>query len=339
MDHSNSNSIDSLTMETIKQIEDLNINNNQNANNNLNNHSNIPSYKRMKLIKLKPEEEKGIYSTDKIQKVYDKIFSNYSEINYYISHDKLEYFYYNCEDIKDYGYGCAWRCIQTILGTLKNIIGSESKFISDNKSLQLNSNKIKSFVNKFENIFLAYGHRETLDKLFLSCYSHEEIPNYLKQKEYAPFETQWGWAQPFISKLILHDFGITGDLYLLNGYNVNSYAPAEVFQKTIDFESFKNMLFEHFRMDHKLPVIIDDSLITLCILGIYSTKDVINSTTTLLIADPHVKIEGSGDDGIYHIVLDKNGNFVKNLNTHPNLNGKRLMFEKVTWMVYFPRLV
>lgn len=322
-------------MSTNQQLDDLTLNDYTNENNN----SNIQtSYKRMRLIKLTQEEEKGIYSKDKIQAVFDEIFSIYSNINYYISPEKLEYFYYNCEDVKDYGYGCAWRCIQMIFGTLRNILNCEIDSTKINTSLKPNLNRIKSFQNKFENLFVSYGQRETLDKLFLSCYAYEEIPNYLKQKEYAPFETQNGWAEPFTSKIILHDFGILGDLYLVNGHNINSYAPSEVFQKIIDFESFKTLLFEHFRKDHRLPVMIDDSLISLCIDGISSTIDVINSTTTLLIADPHVKISGKGDDGLYHIVLDDKGNYVKCLNTHPNINGKRLMFEKVNWMVYFPRL-
>ena len=225
-----------------------------------------------------------------------------------------------------------------IFGTLRNTLNSEIDITNINTNIKLNLDRIKSFQNEFENLFVSYGQKETLDKLFLSCYGFEEIPDYLKQKEYAPFETQYGWAEPFISKLILHDFGLLGDLYLVNGHNIDSYAPAEVFQKIIDFEKFKTLLFEHFGKDHTLPVMIDDSLISLCIVGISSTIDAISSTTTLLIADPHVEISGKGDEGLYHIVLNEKGNYVESLNTHPNLNGKRLMFEKVNWMVYFPRL-
>lgn len=336
--------IDSMASAAINQIENIHIGEEKNLNNQDNSslenydYANI-TYKRTKLVKLNQEEKKGIYSNEKIKKIYDEIFFNHTQINYYISHERLEFYYYNCEDVKDYGYGCAWRCIQTLIGTLKNIILYDKHLTNKNSNIKKNLDKIESFTNKFEHIFLKYGNKVCLEKLYLSCYSQEEIPLYLKEKEYAPHETQWGWAEPYLCKLIMHEFGINGDLYLINSYNPNAFTPAEVFNKTIDYEYFKNLLFEHFRKDHKLPVIIDDSVITICIVGIYANKDVIDSTTTLLIADPHVKVDGSGDSGIYHIVLDSKGNFDNNLNPHPNLCGKRMMFENGSWMVYMPNLI
>ena len=79
MDHSDSYSIDSLTMSTIQQLDDLTLNENTYPKYNSND---ITSYKRMRLIKMTKKEEKGIYKKNQIQAVFDKIFSNYSNINY-----------------------------------------------------------------------------------------------------------------------------------------------------------------------------------------------------------------------------------------------------------------
>jgi hypothetical protein len=263
-------------------------------------------YKRSRLIPTK--KELGCFNFEEIKKVLSD--KNISKDNI-VSH--IDFYHYNCESIEDYGWGCAWRCIQMLISSAKVI---------------LNNEKVSSINNSFENIFTTYGKRETLDNIYLKLNGLDVIPEYLANKKYAPFETEYGWGEPFIAQLIFHDLtGIKGDLFLLNSYPNAAYAPVEVFNNKIhNFEAFKNLLIDNFKKDKPFPVIIDDSLVTLMIVGVRVDGDVVS----LVILDPHV-VEPKL--GIYNVNFDKEGNYDPE-NNEETKNGKRFKMKVGAWMVY-----
>ena len=103
-----------------------------------------------------------------------------------------------------------------------------------------NQNKDKEI--SFYNLFMKYGDKNTLVDIFTKMKenkNHTNELNILKNKEFAPHESSNGWVEPFISQLVLYDFGFEGELILINNYPSNSYDPKEVFSETLDFEQFK----------------------------------------------------------------------------------------------------
>ena len=58
------------------------------------------------------------------------------------------------------------------------------------------------------------------------------LPNYLKNKIFAPFENQFGLAELFVLDLLMYDFNLEGKMYLLNGYSEDAFTPKEIFSKT-----------------------------------------------------------------------------------------------------------
>jgi len=288
---------------------------------------NLHEYKREKLKELNPNEEKGIYREDKLNKILKNIFPKVSE---HIPQSVLEFYYYNCEGIGDLNWGCAWRCIQTMIATIRNILAD--------KNILNNYQKLKNFNLCFKNMFMKYGSKEVLEKLFLKSYGKSEIPLYLKERIYAPFDTSTGWAEPFFAKLILSDFGFDGELFLLNSYSKKSYAPIEVFSKTIVYREFKEILISHFQYNpYSTPIIFDDSTATLCIIGA-SINQENNDNLNLLIADPHVRFNDSGDSGIYSVILNKDGNFTYELNPQKTICGRIIKFEEKPFMIYIPKI-
>lgn len=306
-------------------------------------------YRRALLIKMPIYKEKGIYRETEIESLYKNIFpeNDLCTTDLIVPANQLEFYYYNCESVQDYGWGCAWRCIQTVLGTIRNVLFSDENL----EGYLPDFEKLINFDIEFEKMFMSYGKREDLERLYLSCYNEKRLPEYLREKEFAPFETENGWAEPFLAKLILHDFGVEGNLFVLNHYSEGSYAPEQVFEKTLNFKEFKQFLINHFSKPHKLPIIIDDTLITICIVGVVLPEknseknsdknsekiENENDKLTLLIADPHVKPDMSGDAGIYHVTLNDEGDFISELNPQKTLYGKRLLFQKNSFMVYAPQ--
>ena len=121
--------------------------------------------------------------------------------------------------------GCAWRSMQSVLKYQLSLS---------------NQNKDKEI--SFYNLFMKYGDKNTLVDIFTKMKenkNHTNELNILKNKEFAPHESSNGWAEPFISQLVLYDFGFEGELILINNYPSNSYDPKEVFSETLDFEQFK----------------------------------------------------------------------------------------------------
>ncbi len=72
----------------------------------------------------------------------------------------IEFYYYQSEQIADFGWGCAWRCFQTLLKTLIN-------YCKSNENLKLKYIKLIESNVAFESLFLKYGGRKYLEKIYL----------------------------------------------------------------------------------------------------------------------------------------------------------------------------
>ena len=298
-DENNKNKINNLNNEEIS------INENDEDNNN-----STKSYCRPKLEVLSKDKEKKPLTPKELEIIFKEKFS---KINFKTSNLKhLTQYYYKCELINDNTWGCAWRSLQTVLSYLL--------------SIQQRKENIS-----FQNLFLKYGKREVLLNLYLKCYRKEEVPNYLNIP-FSPYENENGWAEPFISKLILFHFGFEGKLILINDYPVNAYAPEEVFEEKINFEDFVNLLDEHFNHENSTPVIIDDSIVSIIISGIKIENDFIY----FIILDPHIIGDEKGEKGVYYIKLNKNGYFDIQENPQPTILGQTLSFDIKHWMAFIP---
>ena len=173
--------------------------------------------------------------------------------------------------------------------------------------------------------------------IFKNMYKKEnkdKILEILSKKEFAPFETRNGWAEPFISQLVLYDFGFEGDLILVNGYPSNSFAPKEVFDKTVSFKEFKEILKNHFNKANPGPIILDDSSVSITIIGIKLNNE--NGNISLIIMDPHaVKIP---IDGLYIITLDAYGRFIQiEPNKHILVSAYIYFSKNKPWIAYIPK--
>lgn len=281
-------------------------------------------YKRMQLINLKEEKTKGVFQSKQCKEVIENRIKN---IPFNISNiEYLSYYYYNCESIEDYGWGCAWRAIQTSLSFFKNYLKEKNKELND-------------FDLSFPNLFMSFGHRNTLEKLFMKEYDITDgtIPEYLINKKFAPFETNNGWAEPFIAKLIFSHFNLHGELLLINQWPMYAFAPKEVFNRCITYNEWIEVINDYFQNKNASPIIIDDSIRTLCITGVYIDKE--TNHHHLLLLDPHVKEPDIGDTGIYKLVLTANGEFKNELNPQPTILGKRLDFSSKEWMTFIPNII
>jgi hypothetical protein len=286
------------------------------------------NFKRAPLIKLSLKEEdseKGYLFGEALQNIYSKISDN-TIIKKSVASNKLEYYFYNCETTRDYGWGCSWRCIQSIIGTIRNILLDEEEF-ENNLS---NFSNLINFENRFDTLFYTYGNKDLLLKLFSACYKFNATPEYLVNKEFAPHETEFGWAEPFIGRLILQDFGIECDLLLLNEYKNFALAPIEVFDKTICFVELKVLLLNHFNNPFPVPIYIDDTILTFCIIGAVEENDVLK----IMILDPNIKNVDDCEKGIYVNNFDKDG---ANIDSNNKLLRK-LNLNKNSLMILIPKL-
>ena len=230
----------------------------------------------------------------------------------------LYYYHYACESVNDSGWGCAWRSLQSAL-RFQLSLSNQKKDIS------------------FYNLFMNYGSKNKLMEIFKNMCKKEnkdKILEILSKKEFAPFETRSGWAEPFISQLVLYDFGFVGDLILVNGYPGNSYAPKEVFDKTVTFFEFKEILKTHFNTTNPGPIVLDDSSVSIAIIGIKLNN--YNENISIIIMDPHAIKNPL--DGLYIITLDVNGRFIQiEPNNHILVSGSIYFSYNKTWMAYIPK--
>ena len=275
-------------------------------------------YKRNELIKL-PESENKVLNIEQSKILENKFGIDKIKDFLTVNLSYLYFYHYNCESVNDKAWGCAWRSMQTVL----------------RYGLSLsNQNKDISFYN----LFMKYGDKKTLIGIFKKMKKGQDISlvlNKLIKKGFSPYETDSGCAEPFISQLVLYDFGFDGELILINGYCNLNYAPKEVFSKTIDFNEFKEKLKTHFNQINPGPIIIDDAYISVVIFGVKFNES--NNSLELLIMDPHgVDDEGKG---IYIIVLNEEGKQLEIIPNESVLESKSVSFsDGKEWMAYFPKI-
>lgn len=242
--------------------------------------------------------------------------------------NKIEYFSkgctvftYNSEGVRDYQWGCAWRTIQTSLSAY-NIKGN------------------------FESLFHLFGSKNNLEHIYQDKYPNEKLSS---SKPFAPYDLDNGWGEPFIAEMAMHFYRIPATLEAINDIPTGCTAPKQVFHtKPLGFAAFKEKLKNHFKSGNAAPVIIDDSVCCLNIIGIgFEGKN-----TILWMGDPHIK-EGVNNaqnkdkpSGLYTIILDEIGKKLSCSLDHEdnhqlvNMFTKKsyepLHFDTKAWMVLFP---
>jgi hypothetical protein len=287
----------------------------------VNEKNDIKIYKRETLLKL-PETEKKLLNFQESKILENKFGINkikeFDTVN--LSH--LYFFHYKCESVNDTNWGCAWRSMQSLLKYQLSL-----------------SNQNKDNEISFYNLFMKYGSKDKLIEIFIKMKEGQNIEektlNVLLDKKFAPFETDSGWAEPFISQLVLYDFGFEGELLLINNYSNNNYAPKEVFSRTLNFNEFKEELKIHFKQDNPGPIIIDDSYSSLSIIGVKFDEE--NNNIELIIMDPHaVKYP---EIGLYIIILNDIGEFVGIIPNEFVLCSRSVKFsDNKPWMAYIPKV-
>lgn len=233
------------------------------------------------------------------------------------------FYAYNGEGVRDYGWGCSWRTLQTSLSVLVEDLS-------------------------FAQLFHTFGLRENLEKIYRNKYPNEFLTS---SKPFAPYELASGWAEPFIGEMVMHFCGISADLESVNSVPSSCYAPQSVFHNPpISFADFKGRLEVHFKGKKPVPVMIDDGLCALNIVGIGSEGEEV----VLWIADPHIQegvnLQGSqeGAVGLYTVRLSGDGRQVSCSLDSEDADQKDKMFcsdsyaglhfNEKSWMVLFPRV-
>lgn len=276
-------------------------------------------YKRQKLLII-PSSKTEVLNFEE-SKLLEKQFGEEKIKNFLTSNLSHLYFYhYICESVDDSHWGCAWRSMQSVLRFQLSL-----------------SNQDKNKDISFYNLFMKYGSKDTLLEIFMKMNENKDITgplNELMDKQFAPYETDSGWAEPFISQLVLYDFGFEGELILINNYPSHSYAPKSVFSRTLTFKEFKELFINHFTQKNPAPIILDDSYSSISVIGInYDEKqDVIE----LIIMDPHVI--GNPQNGLYIICLNENGDFINMIPFKHVHCSRSVHFEPTKpWMAYIPK--
>ena len=190
----------------------------------------------------------------------------------------------------------------------------------------------------FYKLFMKFGDKNTLIDIYKKMAKNPDNStaiDKLKEKKFAPFEIDNGWAEPFISQLVLYDFGFDGELILVNGYCNHAYAPEEVFQEKINFTKFIEKLKNHFKQENPTPIIIDDSYISVSIIGIKFDEK--NKNIELLIMDPHVGDVKIVENGLYIVILNEEGIQLGKIPDQNVLVSNGIYFHEKEWMAYFPK--
>jgi len=229
------------------------------------------------------------------------------------------FFPYNSDTIRDYGWGCAWRCIQSIINSYFSL-----------KSLDLSIN--------FEDLFNFFGRKETLLALYIEAFPNEEQGlkhKALMETNFAPHDLSSGWAEPFIGYLCLCYFKMSSELFLINGLPEYHNTPNEIFDLTLVFSEFMAKLLTKM----ELPVMIDDGIYAMTIVD--ASK--IGEKYKLKMGDPHIKEKTPKESCIYEVILDKEGNQLENSvagdqidNMYSKGSFQGVHFKEKKWMVLFP---
>ncbi len=217
---------------------------------------------------------------------------------------------YCSEGVNDSKWGCAWRTIQTVMSSFGE-------------------------VPSFFDLYTRYGSREFLEKQFKDSYPerHKAFPQWK-----APHELTNGWAEPFVGHMILKSLGRPSTLLAVNGMPHYCCSP-RIFDRQVRFNEFFQLLEDHFKKNDAAPVMIDNGISAMNIIGAGRQDENFN----LLIADPHTNPNPDVDNrGIYLIKLGKTGNQIARLypaaisHTSPwTCKGLSFSLEK-RWMVLFP---
>jgi len=233
------------------------------------------------------------------------------------------FFSFDAEGIDDYGWGCAWRSIQTCMSSLPK-------------------EKRSSFLELYD----RYGSEETLKEIYDS--HHKNKLEREGERAFAPQDIESGWAEPFIGQLIFQDLGVDADLQFVNLLPVGHNSPRMVFPNNpIAFNDLKERLKAHFEKEPTFPVMIDNGTYAYAIVG-YGEGE--NDRAHLWIADPHIEKRvnkgKSPDVGLFMIAFDKEGkgfssSFVEESRHKMLLNGSSFDnlyrgFQTQGWMVLFP---
>lgn len=229
---------------------------------------------------------------------------------------------YNAEGIRDYGWGCAWRAIQTCLSAYKIHLS-------------------------FEELFHLFGPFKSLKHIYEDKYPTEELSH---SKLFAPYDLSSGWAEPFIGHMVMHFYDIPSTLETVNGIPDSCNAPQHVFHnRPLSFNSFKERLENHFKTEAAAPIMIDDGTYALNIVGVETE----GLNTILWLADPHINegvnklidIEKS-PAGLYKVTLndigkqigcslaDEDNHQISSMFSAGSYNG--LHFDNKRWMILLP---
>jgi hypothetical protein len=264
------------------------------------------TYARDQLVPLKEEERNFIFDLKSLDE------------NCQLAEGST-FYSYNADGIYDFGWGCAWRSIQTCLSAYKINIS-------------------------FESLFHLFGPLGNLEFIYQNKYPDEKLT---KAKKFAPYNLSSGWAEPFIGHMVMHFFNIPADLEIINGIP-NCYAPEQVFHnKPLGFAAFRDRLENHFKNGNAAPIMIDDAVYSLNIIGIRREE----SNTILWLADPHINngVNKNQNEkkpvGLYKIILDEEGQKINSSLDHEDkdqipkmlaaYNG--LHFKNKRWMALFPK--
>ncbi len=268
------------------------------------------TYTRPKLASLKKQDRNLPISLSSVPK----------RVTYFS--EGATFYGYNAEGIRDHGWGCAWRAIQTCLSAY-NIKPS------------------------FEELFHLFGRLENLKEIYRDKYPEKELSN---SKLFAPYDLSSGWAEPFIGHMVMQFYDIPSTLETVNGIPGSCNAPQHVFHnKSLSFNSFKERLESHFKNNSAAPIMIDDGTYALNIIGVETE----GLNTILWIADPHIN-EGvnklidkeKSPVGLYKVTLndtgkkincslaDEDSHQVSNMFSPGSYEG--LNFDGKRWMVLFP---
>lgn len=211
------------------------------------------------------------------------------------------YYGYGAEGVKDVGWGCAWRCMQTCFSSL-------------------------SITKTFQECY-QYGSREKLESTY-----GDSLPDgaWCPHERGSPNEA---WGEPFSLQMMLKDHDIDSDLFLINGFSKNMHTPQTLFKPSIlYFQGFRVRLEYHFTRHVSSvtsPIMLDDGLYTYNIIG-YGFKE---GVTTLWIADPHAWSRISDVSSlVYTIQIDSNGSLIGDKGHW----ASRGFEEGSNWMVLLP---
>lgn len=280
-------------------------------------YSDLPEYIRLQEQQPTYKREKLLLVSDETMNPPIPLNSPPKNIEFYAN--GATFYGYNAEGIRDFGWGCAWRTMQTSMSSYGVNI-------------------------PFADLFHAFGPLQNLRRIYEDKYPNEQLD---LSRPFAPYDDDFGWGEPFIGEMAMHFCDISATLEIVNGIPDACHAPRSVFHHPpLSFTDFKERLKHHFTSENPAPIIIDDGNFTLNVIGVGYQ----GSHTFLWIADPHI---GEGVNrypseqtphGLYTITLNENGDQIEcslykdDMHQLPNIGQcyQGLHFNKKRWMILFP---